>query len=532
MRWLAPGAHRVADEAMGLEGQGDCVVIWKMAWKDLLLNVMTFKFAAGAIVCVVLTAVLVLVLMSDYRTRLEAYSTNVATVQMELRQSKVYGNILSTRVYRPPSPLSVFSRGIESQVGDSARIGSFSVPEIEGGSVAGNPYLAIFRHLDLSLLHQIVLSLLALLIACDAVSSERAAGTLKLTTSGMVPRYRILLGKLLAGLTTLAVPLTIAFLLAILMLSASPSVDLSASDWARLGLMYVATLLFIWAVYSGGIFISCATRHPTTSLMLGLFFWVVVAMVLPNAGGYLAAQFRPLERPEPIRAQLSALEEEYFFKGTGAADQIKLTGHGVQHEETGLRRYDLVCDANRIEQLAKREGIMQPYWDEYSDKSWQIERRYVETLYAQERLAAHFSRISPVCAYENVMAALAGTDVARCQDFVDRARAHRRDIIEYIRAKTDNYTSPLHFTPSTEADRAEYQQYLDGRMTDEEFEQWKKKKIAQVRPLNLDDFPRFVCRSGLLPDLRRTLLDVSVLVFAGALFFALSFAAFMKYDVR
>ena len=342
-------------------------MIWKIARKDLLLNVMTFKFAVGTVVCAVLTAVLVPGLMKEYQSRLETYRASVAADQAHLRAAKVYSHLMTNRrVYRPPSALSVFSRGIEGQVGDSAHIGMFSIPEIWGGSVAGNPYLAIFRHLDLSLLYQIVLSLLALLMACDAVSRERVAGTLKLAAASTVARHHILLGKLLAGLATLAVPLTIAFLLAILMLSASPQVDLSASDGARLGLMYVATLLFVWAIYSGGVFISCTTRHPATSLMVGLFFWVVVAMILPNAGGYLAAQFRPLAPWEPIRAKISAMEEEYFFKGAEAGDQIALKGHHVPHEETMFRRYDLVCDANWIEATALREAIRQPIWSDVS----------------------------------------------------------------------------------------------------------------------------------------------------------------------
>ena len=33
-------------------------MIWKIAKKEFLLNLMTFKFAVGTIVCVVLTAVL------------------------------------------------------------------------------------------------------------------------------------------------------------------------------------------------------------------------------------------------------------------------------------------------------------------------------------------------------------------------------------------------------------------------------------------------------------------------------------------
>jgi len=40
-------------------------MIWKIAKKEFLLNLITFKFAVGSIVCVVLTAVFMPVLVSN-----------------------------------------------------------------------------------------------------------------------------------------------------------------------------------------------------------------------------------------------------------------------------------------------------------------------------------------------------------------------------------------------------------------------------------------------------------------------------------
>lgn len=69
-------------------------------------------------------------------------------------------------------------------------------------------------------------------------------------------------------------------------------------------------------------------------------------------------------------------------------------------------------------------------------------------------------------------------------------------------------------------------------MSEEDFQKWKEKKIAQLQSLDLQDFPRFICKGDILSDVRRSIVDTSALVFANVLFFALSFAAFMRYDVR
>ena len=84
-----------------------------------------------------------------------------------------------------------------------------NIPEISAAAAKGNPYLSIFPLFDASLIFKIVISILALLIAYDVVSGEREQGTLKLIVSGTISRSQILVGKLIAGLETLAIPITI-----------------------------------------------------------------------------------------------------------------------------------------------------------------------------------------------------------------------------------------------------------------------------------------------------------------------------------
>jgi len=95
-------------------------VIWKIAQKEFLLNLMTFKFTVGTILCVVLMSVFMPVLVNDYQLRLQEYNENVTDTQADLRTAKVYMNINMVggryMVHRPPSILSVFSKGVENQL--------------------------------------------------------------------------------------------------------------------------------------------------------------------------------------------------------------------------------------------------------------------------------------------------------------------------------------------------------------------------------------------------------------------------------
>ena len=104
-------------------------MIWKIAKKEFLLNLMTFKFSVGTILCVVLMAVFMPVLVNDYQQRLKGYNENVAANEAELRKVKVYKNITPI-VYRPPNVLSVFSGGIDNQLDSSEKVGINGASEV------------------------------------------------------------------------------------------------------------------------------------------------------------------------------------------------------------------------------------------------------------------------------------------------------------------------------------------------------------------------------------------------------------------
>ena len=95
-------------------------MIWKIVKKELLLNLMTFKFGVGTILCVVIMSTFILVLANNYQQRLKNDNINIATNEAELRKVKVYKNITPT-IYRKPEILSIFSQGIEKRFANSAK---------------------------------------------------------------------------------------------------------------------------------------------------------------------------------------------------------------------------------------------------------------------------------------------------------------------------------------------------------------------------------------------------------------------------
>jgi len=519
-------------------------MIFKIARTELLLNIMTFKFAVGTIVCVVLVAVFMPMLVNDYQQRLEDYNKNVAANDAVLRNVKVYKNITPT-VYRKPSVLSVFSEGLEKRLGNSAKIEPESVPQINMAITADNPFLSIFPSLDVSLIFKIVLSLLVLLFAYDAISGEREQGTLKLIMSSNLPRYHFLLGKVLAGLITLALPITIAFIIGLLILVFSPMVDLSGSDWARIGLIYVGSLIFISAMYNVGLLFSSLAKESAVSLMLALLFWMVSVIVIPNASVRFAAHIRPLQSRVKIESEIeSSIENLKAIEGPRMRQQIAGLTRGwvSMHEGAFGRTYVCLIEKDEVEFRMKYYTLKDFFSIKCADKTWEIENGYLNGLLRQKELAENISRVSPISLYGNVMSAISGSDLAGFQDFIDGAKTYRNQVFEYIRTKTDNLSSPSYFAACTDEEMREYEKRINLRenahneaekaKAGEDVSKWVKDTISRQPALGLQDLPMFSYQSSVLNGLQRAALDLGLLMFINVLFLALSFIAFVRYDVR
>ena len=517
-------------------------MIWKIAKKEFLLNLMTFKFAVGAVACVVLMVVFMPILAADYRQRLQTYDKNIADNEAELRNVKVYRNIAHT-IYRPPAVLSAFSAGLEKQLVGTAKIELDKAPELSVTERKGNPYLPILAVFDGSLIFKIVISVLALLVAYDVISGEREQGTLKLMLSGVTARHQVLLGKLLAGLVTLSVPVTITFVIGLVILMSFPMVALSSSDWARIGLMFVASLAFTLVMYQLGLLFSCLAKRSSISMVLGLFLWIIFAIVIPNASVHLATQIQPLEPDEKRDSRMMSLKESL----DNELSNIKVDDSDAIEKSSGDGAfggyYEKIIDRAWFEAYRRRYGLTLPVKIKYADKFWDVENSHLNGFFRQKYLADRLSRISPISTYENVMAILAGTDITSFRHFINDVRIHRNQVVEYIRLKTDNFSSASFFATCTEEEAAEYTRlFLQERQAQDETERvragearskLRAKKIAETPPsLGLQDFPWFRYRPSLAKDIQTAIPDLMVLVITNVVLFVMCFAAFVRYDVR
>ena len=142
------------------------------------------------------------------------------------------------------------------------------------------------------------MSFIAILFTYDAISGERETGTLSLLMSNSVSRATVLLGKFIGAFLTILLPLLIGILLNLMIVNASRLVSLSGDEWARVGIIFVISALYISIFLWLGLFISSQFSNSSSSLLVLLLIWIVFVVLIPNTMGVLASGFKtgPLQK--------------------------------------------------------------------------------------------------------------------------------------------------------------------------------------------------------------------------------------------
>ena len=282
---------------------------------------------------------------------------------------------------RPLNLLNVLVRGISERLTETARVERGGQVEFSEGREE-SAVTAMFPVVDFVFIVGVIMSLLALAFSYDSVSGEHESGVLKLFMSYSVPRDTLILGKWIGGYLALVGPFLIAFfaglLVAVVMSDISPDVDDTLSVIALLGL----GLLYVAALYSMGMLVSCRTEVAATSITVLLLLWVVFVLAIPNMAPYVATQLLPIPSREGVERRKQAVQEE----GQREAEEMVET----ERERTGKDRpWE---DPEFMIRLTER-------WEKTRQDIAKLEESYAARIQWQTRWSGIVARVSPLTSF-------------------------------------------------------------------------------------------------------------------------------------
>ena len=416
---------------------------------------MSARFFAAVIITLLLVVANAVVLLEDYERRLMKYSQQENAHRQKAQEAKTYST-LKLSVERPPNPLSLFSAGLDKRLGTTFEIYYGSVPMISDASARSldNAFLNLFSKIDLVLIFQVILSLMALLFAYDAIAGDWESGTLRLVISHPVRRGSILFAKYIAAMVCLLIPVLMSLLMVMILLSSTSSIQLDSEGFLRIGGIVLTTSIYLSVFYLIGLLISATTRRTATSLMLCMFLWVALVLVYPNwsrftitpVGGTRAVHSSADQKIEQIWEEVDREERAFLANSPleGEPQKFNLDVPSSNSFSSGRhfsRRYGVDM------KLGKQSEPLVPHVQQYhatmgalylrsAEQIGLIRKQTLDSTSLRESIwHERLMKPSPASLYTFTTAAWVGTDLEGMFDFVQAVQDYRRTLIDYFHDK-------------------------------------------------------------------------------------------------
>ena len=495
--------------------------------RELLDNLMTFRFAAAVFIMLLLVVANTAVLIKDYERRLTSYNTEIEKSRHYLQEGKTYsaGDIT---IDRPPNPLSIFNTGLDKRLGNESLMYYGHVPTLWDAEKhsSQNPFMDILSSIDIVFIFHGVLSLLALIFAYDTLAGEYERGTLRLVLTHSVSRGYILLAKYISAMVCLLVPLLMSLILAMILLTTSSSFSVSMHDLLRISGIIVASIAYLSVFYLIGMLISAMTRRTSTALMLSMFVWGFLVLVYPNM---IVAVIQPSNPPEERRASVHNHIKQIWEKFERERKRFLATDTNLEGDPYGNMRWR---GGYNFEYFEEKASILQYYYHagaeidgfheepeskvlhvqnyhrflvpliiDTAERTWRVRKPVLEEVFVlPATVDKAWLRLSPTGIYDIATQALAGTDLSGMQDFFTAIQQYRQSVIDYYH-DTNAFASRQWFS------------------ADKEVVDWST-------------LPEFSFqRSDIWINAKRALPDLSLLLMINLVLFAIIFLIFVKSEM-
>jgi len=515
-----------------------------LVYKEIKNTVFTFQFQFITILSIVICIAYIFIGLSDYETRLQNYDIMNLKNNEEISNLNVYSE-LQPQISLRPKVLSIISNGSINELGSNVRISPFEVPTKLNNEITYNPFINSVFQFDFNKVVAILLSLLAILISFNLISEEHEKGTLKLMMSNYVPKWKIIIAKVISSQIVITITLSFIFIIIFLGFLFSSSVSISLEHIIRILLIFILYQFYLSCFILIGTFFSIVTRKSSISLILGLFVWLLFTIIIPYGVMFITLSDSKFMLIDEVNKQIAEVEKN---------TTIELNTWKQNHSVPGPAYTFGYVQFNERENHFITRGIRPEYiqWCadyfayrnriviDQAEKIYNLKKIRLDHEENQIRYMHSFANLSITNQLCKAVENLCNTSWDDYKTFMDDAREYRLSIISYIRSDngfssrewfTDDpvgfepwVKDPNNFRPEKLANDAKigYKVYLAINV---------HKNLAE-RKLKLDDVPLFLETSvsvGL--SLKESLVEFATLLILSGIFLFLILVFFNKYYI-
>jgi ABC-type transport system involved in multi-copper enzyme maturation permease subunit len=397
-------------------------------------------------------------------------------------------------IYRKPKTLEFCAEGFEKSLPNFFEVDAFTadLPKTKGQA---NFALPQFSSIDWILVISLILSFVAMIFTYDSICGEKETGTLRQMLANAIPRNRVLLGKYVGAMVTLAIPLVVGMLISLIVILPSKDIAINGNEWVKIIAIMLLSLLFLSNFVLLGMFVSSRTGYPANSMAILLLIWIAFVVLLPS----FSLIIFNITYKDPADIELQRRLEE---AGKQIWDNREKYG-----EKAGNASPDLSWSGNDPPARARLQNAM-------INAKNKVREDHHNKLLAQAFVCRNLSCISPVVIYQRAAETIAGTGINHCNHLYKQVNQYKTELKEFVRSKDLEDPDSLHLL------------FPEGHLV----ESWK---AISNNPVDFASVPKFQERDlALGQSLKLAILDIGLLALFNLVFFAASFVSFLRYDVR
>ncbi len=471
-------------------------MIWTIAKKEFLENVLSRKFLVAFILAVLILGTGVFAMSRAYEEEHSYYHTELAELEQELEEGGTsgYQEIAELELFRElenPEALTTLISGQETVETGMGEVGWMAREAAGVEEETTSPLWDRFGMLDLTFIVGFLMSLMAVIFSYDSISGEKEHGTLKLTLTNDVPKDHVLLGKYIGGTASVLLPFVLSMLLALGIVALAVGIPYSSADYQAIGILVLIGCATISAFYLLGMLVSSLTKRSAVSMIMTLFIWIFLVQGIGNVASLVATE----------------------------------TSGGMSYEEYHDQYMAIMQD---VMQEYGRENMQQAF-EEIELRQEALEEEYTRQQEAELNTALSVAMISPAESYRNLAQALAGLSwdegVYIQEQMSDYLAALEGEYEEWQEQQREEENAPFFpgggFFQPGEGMGENFQPggFQQGGGTSENFES----------EINLDYYYE---PWGISERLGTVTSDTVAIVMVNILLFVGAYVAFLRYDVR
>ena len=479
-------------------------MIWQIIRKDILENLLSLRFMLSMILIISLFAAGSFIFVGKYRQQSQDYweKTNKNLSDLSGRLDRLHKlAFFKQQIFRKPKLLSLCVEGHEKSFPNHVKFDIFTIglPEVKGSTNFIFPH---FSEVNWVFIISLILSFIALIFTYDSICGEKEVGTLRLMLANTIPRHKVLLGKYFGAMLTLCIPLLIGLIVSLIILIASNVTIISGSEWLKILVVVILSLLYLSIFVFLGIFVSSRTSRSANCMVVLLLVWVSLVILIPSLGRTVSNMFSKTPTRVELNRKLDESERQIW-------DNFEKFGKnaGTSLSDPNDPRMNLPARARLYNALSNTEnGVIEDHHNK---------------MMAQALTGRNFTCISPTAVYQRASEAIAGVGIARCADLFRQVKRYQMNLREFIRSRDAEDPESRHLIFDE-----------DIFHEDDSSDSFDWKTISK-RAVDFDIVPKFQERDLALGEsLKLAIWDVGLLILFNLVFFAAAFVSFLRYDVR